>query len=114
MRIRKINLPNPGIQFILIGGIIRLITWILNWPIELIVVSDLGITMGVTWVLVYDFLPYFMPPFAWLAKHFRKKDSFLFIQLAVSIIARGFAYFLPAGNTQSQFWTVSFYSFVGA
>lgn len=114
MRIRKIHLPSFGVQAITFAAALWFISWALSWPLGLIILSELTLVIGVTWILTYDFLPYFFPFLRSLEKHYRKKDSFLFILLIVSLVAEGVSYFLPSGDTKGAFNTVSFYSFIGA
>lgn len=98
----------------LIGSVLRLLAWAFSWPIGLVFLSELSIVISLTWIACYDVLPHFFGFFFWLNKHFRKKDSFLFVLLIVSVILRSVAHFLPSGDTKSEFNTVSFYSFTGA
>lgn len=111
---RKVHLPSVGITLLLIGALLRLVTWFAAWPIGLVIVSQVVLYMAVVWVALFDLFPLFLPLFHVFRDGFAKRYSFFISLLVLFAAFQVITVFLPSGAVKDTTTTLAFLSFISS
>lgn len=114
IRLKRVHLPPVGIMTLLLGGVLRVIAFVFEWPVALITLSNCVLLISALWIAVYDLFPLFIPFFQEIRSHFRRKDSFFVILIIFFAVMQTVSVFLPSGRTKDVTTTLAFLSFISS
>ncbi len=111
MDIRRRHLPSLTVSGLLLGGLVRILSFYLHWPVGLVLVANVILLMSVVWLVTYDFLPLIFPVFDSLRARFLRRHSFFVILLLFFIAMQTLTVFLPSGSAKDITTTLAFLAF---
>jgi membrane protease YdiL (CAAX protease family) len=114
MNIRNMHFPSVGVMGLLMGGLLTIFAPVFQWPLVVVILSRVVLLIAVGWIVLFDLLPLFLPPFYFLRKRFSRRRSFFVALLLLFIILRTTINYVPSGPTRDIMGTLAFISFISA
>jgi uncharacterized protein len=114
LRLKRVHLPPVGVMTLLLGGILRVVAFVLEWPVLLVTLSNCILLISALWILMYDLFPILLPFFDTIRDKYRRKDSFFIGLILFFVIMQLISTFLPSGRTKDITTTLAFLSFISS
>lgn len=114
MNLRKLHLPSIGVTGLLVGGLLRIFSFVFEWPLALVLISNIVLLIAVAWIFMFDLFPIFLEPFYIIRQNFSRRRSFFVGLLAFFALMQVATFFLPSGPAKDTTTTLAFLGFASA